>query len=68
MFDSFGDFLAMGGYSPYIWASYGLCFGGMIILLIQSILTWKKRRSELEQLEASRARQSTPAARSKETQ
>ena len=69
MFNSFNDFLAMGGYGTFVWASYGLCFGGMLLLLIQSIVTWKKRRQELDQLEASRARQSTmPAAQSKETQ
>ncbi|MDF1748297.1 MAG: hypothetical protein P1V34_05415 [Alphaproteobacteria bacterium] len=39
----------------------------MLILLVQSVMVWKKRRGELEQLEASRARQSaTPASRSKE--
>jgi heme exporter protein D len=62
MFDSVSDFLAMGGYGSYVWASYGLCFGGMAILLAQSILRWRKRRMELTQLEASRARLSTKAA------
>ena len=36
-FDSFSDFLAMGGYSAYVWSAFGITFGAMIILLIVSI-------------------------------
>ncbi|EGU36294.1 heme exporter protein D [Vibrio sp. N418] len=35
-FDSFSDFLAMGGYAGYVWSAFGITFASMIILLISS--------------------------------
>lgn len=64
MYDSFDAFLRMGGYGAYIWPSYTICFGLIIALTVQSVLSWRRRQSELDMLRASRARredQSPPA-------
>ncbi|MGF1726782.1 heme exporter protein CcmD [Photobacterium nomapromontoriensis] len=45
-FDSFSDFLAMGGYAPYVWGSYGISFAALLWLLISSLNT--KRRLAVE--------------------
>ena len=31
---SIGNFFSMGGYGPYVWGSYGMCFGLMAIELL----------------------------------
>ncbi|BCL70678.1 putative Cytochrome c-type biogenesis protein CcmD [Vibrio nigripulchritudo MADA3029] len=36
-FDSFSDFLAMGGYASYVWGAFGITFLSMLILLFASI-------------------------------
>lgn len=36
-FDSLSDFLAMGGYSAYVWSAFGITFLSMFILLMLSI-------------------------------
>lgn len=58
MFDSFADFLAMGGYAPYVWGSYGVCVVLIIVLTVQSVIRWKRHQRELTLLKASRSRQS----------
>ncbi|MCL1079920.1 heme exporter protein CcmD [Parashewanella spongiae] len=35
-FDSFQDFLNMGGYAIYVWVSYGITFGSLAILIYAS--------------------------------
>ncbi|MBE8166860.1 MAG: heme exporter protein CcmD [Shewanella sp.] len=35
-FDSFQDFLNMGGYAVYVWVSYGITFGSLAILIYAS--------------------------------
>lgn len=56
MFESFDSFLAMDGYGAFVWGSYGICFGLMILLAIQSVFSWHKRHKELDILENSRGR------------
>ena len=56
MFDSFDAFLSMGGYASYVWPSYGICFGLLALLTVQSILVWKRRQRELSLLQAGRTR------------
>ncbi|NMM44948.1 heme exporter protein CcmD [Rhodospirillaceae bacterium KN72] len=56
MFDSFDAFLSMGGYASYVWPSYGICFGLLALLTVQSILVWKRRQRELSLLQGGRAR------------
>lgn len=53
---SLSEFLAMGRFGVFIWVSYAICFGLLIVLAVQSILSWRARRRELDALEASRDR------------
>ncbi|QHS11780.1 heme exporter protein CcmD [Shewanella sp. Arc9-LZ] len=41
-FDSFKDFLDMGGYAFYVWLSYGVTFGCLATLIILSIRQKRK--------------------------
>ncbi|MCZ8531457.1 heme exporter protein CcmD [Alteromonas sp. PRIM-21] len=46
-FESFADFLAMGGYAFYVWLSFGVTFVAMAIVAVQSFI---KHRSLLKQV------------------
>ncbi|MEL0027729.1 MAG: heme exporter protein CcmD [Perlucidibaca sp.] len=35
-FSSVHDFIAMGGHGFYVWLSYGLVFGGLLVLILQT--------------------------------
>tara|TARA_R110002167_G_C12540553_1_gene639966 strand:+ start:755 stop:967 length:213 start_codon:yes stop_codon:yes gene_type:complete len=41
-FDSFKDFLDMGGYAFYVWLSYGVTFGSLATLITLSIRQKRK--------------------------
>jgi heme exporter protein D len=41
-FDSFNDFIAMGGYGLYVWLSFGLGLLSVIILWLSSWFTKKR--------------------------
>ncbi|ARD24199.1 Heme exporter protein D [Shewanella sp. P1-14-1] len=41
-FESFSEFLNMGGYAFYVWLSYGVTFGSLGILLFLSLRQKKK--------------------------
>ncbi|WP_299016236.1 heme exporter protein CcmD [uncultured Photobacterium sp.] len=45
-FESFNDFLAMGGYAGYVWSAYGISFAALLWILISSLN--KKRRLAAE--------------------
>jgi len=53
-FDSFSEFIAMGGYGFYVWSSFALAFVVLFALLIEPIIT---RRSLFKQLEKRSARE-----------
>lgn len=36
-FESLSDFLAMGGYSVYVWSAFGITFASMLILFLLSL-------------------------------
>ncbi|WP_114786750.1 heme exporter protein CcmD [Vibrio tetraodonis] len=36
-FESLSDFLAMGGYSAYVWSAFGITFASMMILFLLSL-------------------------------
>lgn len=36
-FESFSDFLAMGGYASYVWGAFGLTYLSMAVLWIISV-------------------------------
>jgi heme exporter protein D len=40
-FDSFSSFLSMGGYAFYVWLSFGVTGGAMLLLALQSYLQHK---------------------------
>lgn len=42
MFDSFSDFIDMGGYGFYVWLSFGVAAALLIILIISSIIGHKQ--------------------------
>lgn len=58
-FNSFNEFLAMGGYAFYVWLSYGVTFSLLAILFISSnnqnkairkhIIARQKRENKLRQ-------------------
>ena len=41
--DSFADFLAMGGYGPFVWGSYGV----MVLALAVELWSLRRRRKAL---------------------
>ena len=47
------DFLAMGGYAFYVWGSYGVTFG---LIIVEIFLLRSRRRAVLEQLGSSAMR------------
>ena len=46
-FESFADFINMGGYAFYVWLSFGVTFAVMAIIAIQSFI---KHRNLLQQV------------------
>ena len=44
---SWSDFLSMGGYAIYVWGSYGVATG---LIVVEVILLRSRRRAALEQL------------------
>ena len=36
-FESLSDFLAMGGYSAYVWSAFGITYASMLVLLVLSL-------------------------------
>lgn len=46
---SLGNFLAMGGYAPYVWGSYAVTLG---FLIAELMLLARRRRRLLAQLRA----------------
>ena len=46
-FQSWSDFINMGGYGFYVWLSYGISFVAMIILAIPSV---KGRKAVLKEV------------------
>ncbi|NRB25464.1 heme exporter protein CcmD [Shewanella sp.] len=46
-FDSLSDFLNMGGYAFYVWLAYGVTFGSLGILVMQSMGQKRKVLTEI---------------------
>ena len=47
-FDSFSDFLAMGGYGPYVWSAYGISFAALLWMMISSLNTKRRLAAEIK--------------------
>ncbi|MBH0020629.1 heme exporter protein CcmD [Pseudoalteromonas sp. SWXJ133] len=48
-FDSFSDFIAMGGYGFYIWLSFGTCALILLGILMNSLRDTKRIMASVEQ-------------------
>ncbi|MBM7072973.1 heme exporter protein CcmD [Shewanella sp. 202IG2-18] len=46
-FDSLQSFLQMGGYAAYVWASFGVCFASLLILIFFSATKERKILKEI---------------------
>ena len=44
------EFFAMGGYAAYVWTAYGFAALVLIVLLVQSWRSARRREAELEQV------------------
>ncbi|MBD8511887.1 heme exporter protein CcmD [Photobacterium sp. WH77] len=47
-FDSFSDFLAMGGYAGYVWSAYGISALSLLILLWTSIRKSRRLAADIK--------------------
>jgi heme exporter protein D len=48
-FDSFSDFIAMGGYGAYVWSSFAITFGSGLWLLVSSMMKKEKILTQVKQ-------------------
>ena len=48
-FDSFSDFIAMGGYGFYVWLSFGTCAFILLGILVSSLRDTKHIMASVEQ-------------------
>ncbi|GAA59433.1 heme exporter protein D [Pseudoalteromonas sp. BSi20652] len=48
-FDSFSDFIAMGGYGFYVWLSFGTCALILLGILVSSLRDTKRIMASVEQ-------------------
>ena len=48
-FSSFSDFIAMGGYSFYVWLAYGISMISIIFLIVHTVMTRQKIFKCIEQ-------------------
>ncbi|MDO6636221.1 heme exporter protein CcmD [Pseudoalteromonas carrageenovora] len=48
-FDSFSDFIAMGGYGFYVWLSFGTCALILLGILLNSLRDTKSIMASVEQ-------------------
>jgi len=50
------EFLAMGGYGPFVWSAYGIAAAGLIGVLVASIGALRRNERTLAMLETVRQR------------
>lgn len=50
------EFFAMGGHAAYIWPCYGLAFGVMAYLVVQSLRSMRHNEQMIETLRAGRGK------------
>lgn len=55
-FDSFSEFLAMGGYGFYVWLAFGTCAAILAGILVSSLFDNKKLKREIQTQMAREAR------------
>ena len=55
-FDSFSEFLAMGGYGFFVWLSFGVTFVAMIAIVVESYMAQKQLLSQIQKEQARKRR------------
>lgn len=48
-FDTFSDFIAMGGYAAYVWSAFGITFFCMLVLYWKSVSQGKALLNDIQQ-------------------
>jgi heme exporter protein D len=46
------EFLAMGGYAAFVWPSYAVALGALVVLAAVSFRQWRAAKAEVARLEA----------------
>jgi len=63
-FDSFADFMVMGGHGAYVWASYGITCIVMAYMLARPLLRTRQTLKMVRLQQARAAHQAAQASRS----
>jgi heme exporter protein D len=50
------EFLAMGGHAAFVWPSYAVAVGALVVLAVVSLRQWRAAKAEVARLEALGAR------------
>jgi heme exporter protein D len=45
-------FLAMGGYAAFVWPSYAIAVGALVVLALVSLRQWRAAKAAVARLEA----------------
>ncbi len=46
------EFLAMGGHAAFVWPSYAIAVGALVVLAAVSLRQWRAAKAEVARLEA----------------
>jgi len=60
-FDSLSAFLDMGGYGFFVWLAFGVTFGAMVLLVVQSSWEGKALQKEIKDTHERKARMKAAA-------
>lgn len=50
-FQTFSDFILMGGYAPYVWLAWGLSLSVILILTVYSIIVLNRTKANFASIE-----------------
>lgn len=53
------DFFAMGGYAAFVWPSFGITAGVMVVIWLASVRSLRAREAELAALQGSQGEANT---------
>lgn len=62
-FDSFSEFLAMGGYGFYVWLAFGVSLFCLVAIWGHTVLSRRKIIAGIQEFEARRARRKSAKAK-----
>ncbi|GEA13443.1 heme exporter protein D [Alteromonas sp. KUL49] len=66
-FDSFSEFLHMGGYAFYVWLAYGVTFVALVGIVTQSVLEHRNLLKSIVKEQARQERIKKSKTKSKQT-